>query len=461
MLEEKAVGELQERLRGRTVGPLDSGYDEARAVWNASIDRKPALVIYCEGPGDVQEAVRFGRRHDLLTSIRAGAHNVAGNATNDGGLVIDVRSMTDVEVDADTRTVSCGPGLIWAELDAATQEHALAVPGGLISTTGVAGFTLGGGFGWISRRFGLACDNLLSAEVVTADGEKIRASRTENADLFWGLRGGGGNFGVVTRFEFALAPVGPEVAAGLVFFPAERLAEVASFFSTFIEAAPDEVFMVLVMRLAPPAPFLPEEVHGKPVVAIGACYSGPSDAGMETLGPIKALKGSVADLIEPRPYLQFQSLLDASWTPGFQNYWKAEYLAGLPASAADVLAENLTTITSPLSDFKIATLGGAIARVDPFETAYSFRSAPFVLNVNSRWSEHGEADKHVAWTRSLWEQMRPYSGGGVYVNFMGEEGEDRVRAAYGDETYERLARVKAKYDPDNFFRMNQNIKPAT
>jgi FAD/FMN-containing dehydrogenase len=453
-----------ERLRGRVAGqvmtPRDPGYDEARRVWNASIDRHPALIARCTGVADVRAAVRFAREHDLLVAVRGGGHNVAGNGTCDGGMVIDLSPMKGVRVDPAARKAWAQGGLVWRELDRETQAFGLAVTGGLVSSTGVAGYTLGGGIGWLQRKFGLAIDSLASADLVTADGELLHVSPDDHAELFWGLRGGGGNFGIVTSFEFDLHPVGPEVVAGLVFHRGDDLPEVARYFRDFMERAPDEVTLLLVHRLAPPAPFLPEEVHGTPVVALAGMHAGPPERAERDLAELKGFGRPIVDLMQRRPYTQFQSMLDASWPPGFQNYWKAEYLAGLPDPAFEVLAAGLAGITSPLSDFKIAALGGAVSRVGEDDTAYSHRGAPFVLNINARWTQPQDADRHVAWTQDLWQAMRPWSAGGVYVNFLGDEGQDRVRAAYGERKYERLVALKNRYDPTNFFRLNQNIQPT-
>jgi FAD/FMN-containing dehydrogenase len=455
---------IVERLRGRFAGaaitPRDAGYDHARRVWNASIQRYPALIARCTGVADVIAAVRFARERDLLVAVRGGGHNVAGNGTCDGGLVIDLSPMKGVRVDPVARRVQAQGGLVWKELDRETQAFGLAVTGGLVSSTGVAGFTLGGGIGWLQRRYGLAIDSLVSADLVTADGELLHVSADDHAELFWGLRGGGGNFGIVTCFEFDLHPVGPQVVAGLVFHRREDSPQVARCFRDFMAQAPDEVTLVLVHRLAPPAPFLPKEVHGTPVVAVVGMHAGPPEQAEGDLAELKGFGRPIVDLLQPRPYTQFQAMLDASWTPGFQNYWKAEYLAGLPDPAFDVLADGLAQITSPLSDFKIGALGGAVARVGEDDTAYSCRSAPFVLNINARWSDPQDADPHVAWTQDLWQAMRPWSAGGVYVNFLGDEGQDRVRAAYGDRKYQRLVALKNRYDPTNFFRLNQNIQPG-
>jgi FAD/FMN-containing dehydrogenase len=454
-----AVGALADRLQGQLILPGHDDYDRARRVWNGSIDRHPALVVRCAAVADVRAAVRFAREQDLLIAVRGGGHNVAGSGTCDGGIVIDLSPMKEVRVDPAASTTWAQPGLLWRELDAQTQAYGLAVTGGIVSTTGVAGFTLGGGIGWLHRPYGLTVDNLVAADVVTASGELVRASEDNNPDLLWGLRGGGGNFGVVTTFEFRQHPVGPELMAGLVFYRAADLMPVVRGYREIMATAPDELTLFLVLRRAPAAPFLPPDVHGRPVIAIVGCYVGPLDEGERALAPLSTLAPPVANVMQPRQYVQFQSMLDGSWAEGFGNYWKAEYLTGIPDEALDILAEHLKDISSPLSDFKFAALGGAAGRVPPGATAFAHRTVPFILNINSRWSLPGDPEPHVAWTRRLWEAMQPFSAGGVYVNFMGDEGSDRVRAAYGEQTYRRLVALKNRYDPDNAFRLNQNIPP--
>ncbi len=450
---------LQDDVRGKVILPGDENYDKARQVWNGAIDRRPAMVVRCAGVADVLASVRYAREKDLLVAVRGGGHNVAGSATCDGGMVIDLSAMKAVRVDPAARTAWAQPGLLWRELDAETQAFGLAVTGGIVSTTGVAGFTLGGGLGWLHRPYGLTVDNLTGADVVTAAGELIRVSEESNPELLWGLRGGGGNFGIVTTFELKQHPVGPEVMGGLVFYHAKDLAKVVRGFRDLMLAAPDELTLFLVMRKAPAAPFLPAEVHGQPVVAVVGMYAGSLQEGAKAMAPLAGLAAPIVNLMQPRRYTQFQSMLDGSWAEGFGNYWKAEYLTGIPDEAMDILAHYLDRITSPLSDFKFATLGGAAGRVAPDATAFAHRGAPFVLNINARWALPGEDTPHVAWTRELWEAMQLYSAGGSYVNFMGEEGADRVRAAYGDTTYKRLVALKNTYDPENVFRLNQNIAP--
>ena len=456
----RAVSGLRDALRGEVIVPGDDGYDRARRVWNGSIDRYPALVARCRGGADVLAAVRFAGDHGLPLAVRGGGHNVAGTGTCDDGIVVDLSLMKLARVDAAARTALAAPGLRWGELDLQTQRFGLAVPGGIVSTTGIAGFTLGGGIGWLHRAFGYTVDNLVAADVVTADGRLVRADAKVNPDLYWALRGGGGNFGIVTMFEYALHAVGPDLLAGLVLYRAEDLAPVVRGYRDLMATAPDELTLFLVLRQAAAAAYLPAEMHGRPVVAIVGCFAGPPEAGARAMAPLRDLAEPVADLMTVRPYLEFQSISDGWWTEGFGNYWKAEYLTGISDSALDVLAEYLDGITSPLSDFKVNALGGAAGRVPEDDTAVAHRDAPFVLNINARWPLTDAPDRHIAWARDLWEAMRPYSAGGSYVNFLADEGADRVRAAYGEATYRRLVTVKNAYDPDNLFRLNQNIPPS-
>jgi len=452
------VGELRSRFRGALITPDDDGYRGAAAVWNGSIRRRPALVARCTGTADVVTALEFARRHDLVTAVRGGGHNIAGNATCDGGLVIDLSGLRTVRVDPARRRAYVDPGCVWGDVDHETQAFGLAVPGGIVSTTGVAGFTLGGGFGHLTRRFGFASDNLTGADVVTADGRFLRASATENEDLFWAIRGGGGNFGAVTAFEFQLHRAGPEVLGGLIFHAAERAPSLLRFLRDYLPSSSEDLTVFTVMRKAPAAPFVPPEFHGQPVIANLVVHSGDPTQAERDLAPLRSFAEPLADLVSRRPYTAVQALTDASWAPGFENYWKSDYLMGIPDGAIEVLTEHLATITSPLSDFKIAYLGGAAARL-PDDSALSHRKLPFLLNINTRWPLGDAPEPHIAWTRSLFERMRPFSEGKVYVNFLMDEGQDRVRAAYGPEKYERLVAVKRRYDPENFFSLNQNIKP--
>lgn len=452
------VDELRSRFRGALITPDDGGYEAAASVWNGSIRRSPALVARCTGTADVIAALEFAQRHDLLTAVRGGGHNIAGNATCDDGLVIDLSGLRTVRVDRARRRAYVDPGCVWGDVDHETQTFGLAVPGGIVSTTGVAGFTLGGGFGHLTRRFGFASDNLAGADVVTADGRSLHASATENEDLLWGIRGGGGNFGVVTTFEFRLHAVGPEVLGGLIFHKAERAPSLLRFLRDYLPSSSEELTVFTVMRKAPAAPFVPADFHGQPVIANLVVHSGDPTQADRDLAPLRTFAEPLADLVSRRPYTAVQALTDASWAPGFENYWKSDYLIGIPDGAIEVVTEHLATITSPLSDFKIAYLGGAAARL-PDDSALSHRDLPFLLNINTRWPLGEAHEAHIEWTRSLFKGMKPFSEGKVYVNFLMNEGQQRVRAAYGPQKYERLVDIKRRYDPDNFFRLNQNIKP--
>ena len=459
VLDRDRVGAWLAGFRGQAVLPGDDDYDEARKVWNGSIDRRPAAVLRCAGVADVLAGLDMVRTLGLPVAVRGGGHNVAGFGTCDDGIVLDLSPMSSVRVDPQARVARVEPGAVWAEVDRETQAFALAVTGGVMSTTGVAGFTLGGGIGWLQRKLGLACDNLRAAELVTADGTLVHASERENPELLWGLRGGGGNFGIVTSLELDLHPVGPQVFSGLVAWPAAQARDVLAFFRDFTATAPDEVTAIALCRTAPPAPFLPADVHGTPIVAVAACYAGPVADGEEALAPLRAFGAPAGDALGPKPYVAFNAMFDGSWAPGYENYWKSEYLAGLPDASLDVFADFALRHTSPLSDFKIAHLGGAIARVGEDDTAYGHRHAPYILNINTRWADRNETDHHVAHTQRLWRAARPFSHGGAYTNFLGDEGVDRVRAAYGETTFARLQALKRTYDPDNFFRLNQNIPP--
>ncbi len=417
------------------------------------------MIARCTGAADVIAAVNFARAHSLVLAVRGGGHNVAGHALCDAGLVIDLSQMRGVQVDPRARLARVQPGVTLGDLDHETQVFGLATPLGMVSQTGVAGLALGGGFGWLSRKYGLACDNLISADVVTADGQFVTASQQEHTDLFWAVRGGGGNFGVVTSFTFQLHPVGPTVMAGMVLYPMEQAREVLHFYRDYAAAAPDDLTTAAVLRQAPPAPFLPQHIHGKPVIGIAACYSGSIEEGERTIRPLKDFGAPVADLIKPIPFVQFQSLLDSSSLAGRHYYVKAEYLPGLNDTAIETIISYASHLSSPLTAVLIPQLGGAISRVDEQATAAGNREAQFLLNIQSCWLEPDESPRHIQWTRQFWSAMRPFSTGGVYVNMLSaDDGEERTAAAYGIN-YHRLMALKSKYDPGNLFRVNHNIKP--
>ncbi len=457
--DDAALADLARHFRGELIRPGDPQYDAARRIWNGAIDRHPALVACCTGVADVQAAVRFARERDLLVALRGGGHNVAGTAVCDGGVVIDLSPMKGMWVDPAARTARAQPGLLWGEFDREAQAFGLGTPGGIITHTGIAGLTLGGGLGWLMRRHGLTADNLLSADVVTADGEFLRTSAGEHADLFWGLRGGGGNFGVVTSFEYRLHPVGPIVLAGVILHPAARARDVLGFYRDYIASAPDELTTIVVLRMAPPAPFLPPGVHGQPVVVIGACYAGPVEEGERAVAPLRRFGDPLVDLIRPTPYVSHQGLFDPTAPHGLGYYWKSEYVPSLSDALIDTFAAHAWRVVTPESYTIIFHLGGAVGREDPEGSAFEDRRAAHAVNIDAVWSEPARAPACIAWTRDFWEAVRPYSTGRVYVNFLGEEGQDRVRRAYGEAKYERLQVLKRKYDPTNFFRLNQNIRP--
>jgi FAD/FMN-containing dehydrogenase len=452
--------EFEDGLHGSLVRPGDDSYDEARSIWNGVHDCRPAVIARCADAADVRHAVGFARSEGLEVAVRGGGHSIPGFSTCDDGIVIDLSPMKGIEVDVAGRTATAEGGVLWQEFDAATQEHGLATTGGLVSTTGIAGFTLGGGIGWLMRKHGLACDNLRSAEVVTADGQVLTASETENADLFWGLRGGGGNFGIVTAFEFDLHPVGPTVTAGAVFYPGERAEEIMRFYRDFVRDLPDELTTLVNLLTAPPAPFLPEAWHGKKLVALIGCYSGDADEGAKAMQPLRELGDPVADLVGPMPYVQMQSLIDALWPHGTKAYMKAGYLRELDDHAIETAAHHHQEATSPASEIHIQHFGGAVARVGEGATAYGERQAPFVLNAIAVSHEPGALDTHVEWAQRFYAAIEPSLTGGAYINFLSAEGGERVQAAYGAEKFARLRALKDRYDPTNLFRLNQNIPPS-
>lgn len=450
---------LRDQVRGRVLALGDEGYDDARSLFNAMIDTRPAVIVQCAGAEDVQAAIAFGRDTELPTAVRAGGHSVAGMSTVDGGLVIDVRNMKGITVDPVARTARCGAGLTWSEFDAATQRHGLATTGGRVSTTGVAGLTLGGGSGWLERKHGLTCDNLIAVELVTADADPIRASREEHPDLFWALHGGGGNFGVATAFEFQLHPLGPIVLAGLLIFPGDRGLEVTELVREAIGSdAPEELALAVVYLTGPPEAFVPPELQGRLCTAVAFLWAGSSpDDGAPYADRFRAL-GPAVDLVGPIPYTQFQRMIDDP--PGLRNYWTADYLDGLGDDAIDVFVGHSLRMPVPSACQSILfPWGGAIARVSADDTPMAQREAAWVAHPFALWERPEDDERHVEWARALSADLKRFGSGGVYLNFIGDEGQDRVRAAFGD-SYARLARIKAAYDPDNFFRRNQNIRPA-
>jgi FAD/FMN-containing dehydrogenase len=447
-------------FNGEVLRPDDAGYDDARKVFNGMIDRRPALIARCADADDVVAAVNLAREHDLPLSVYGGGHGVTGSAVVDAGICVDLRGMHAVEVDPDAAKARVGGGAIWGEVDAATQEHGLAITGGRVSGTGVGGLTLGSGSGWLDRKLGFTCDNLIAAEVVTADGSKVTASEAENSELFWGLRGGGGNFGVVTAFHFRLHPVGPIVLGGMLMYPAEMAGDLTRFFRDFMLEAPDEVGTGLAFISAPPLDFVPEPVRGKPVVGVVVCYSGPPEEGEEVMRPLREFGPPALDMVQPMPYTAVQQLLDPPNVKGMQNYWTADFLADLPDEAVDVLVGHATNPVSPMSQVILVPGGGAVARVDEEATAFGQRKAPWNVHYLSMWPDPADTEQNIAFTRGLATAMKPWTTGRAYLNFIGDEGIGRVEAAFGTEKYERLQALKDEWDPENLFRHNQNIPPT-
>jgi len=448
-------------VRGPVLTPGADGYDEARAIWNGLIDRRPALIVQCTGAADVVDSVNFAREHDLLLSIRAGGHNVAGNAVNEGGLVIDLSAMRGVHVDPSTQTVRVQAGATLGDLDRETQLHGLAVPAGVVSTTGVAGLTLHGGAGHLRRKHGLSIDSLLSVDIVTADGQMRTASATENENLFWAVRGAGSNFGVVTSFEFRAHPVGPMVMVGAIFYPADDAPQLLRAWRDYVTTAPDELSSLALLWSIPPGEPFPEEHHGKPVVVVAACYCGSVEEGEPVVQPLRELGQPLVDMSGPWPWLGLQSGFDALFPKGGFYYWKSRELAALRDEAIDVIADFGARRPSPLTDIVVWHHGGAMSRVGETETAYGGRDAAFLVTGEASWNDPALTDEAIGWGRAFWDAIGPHSTGGVYLNFagLGEEKEALVKAGYG-ANYERLVALKAKYDPTNLFRMNLNIPPA-
>ena len=450
-IDEATVQEYRARLRGALLGPGDTGYDAARQVWNGMIDKRPALIARCAGVADVIQAVTFARTHNLLVSVRGGGHNITGSAVCDGGLMIDLSPMKGIRVDPARRTVQAQGGVTWAELDHDTQAFGLATTGGFVPSTGIAGLTLGGGFGYLMRRFGLACDNLLSVDVVTADGQLRTASASENADLFWGVRGGGGNFGVVTALEYRLHPLGPMVLGGLILHPIARAREVMQFYRAVTSTVPDELTIQLGVVTLP---------DGQQVVAFITCYSGPLAQGEEVIQPLRAFGPPLGDMVAPLPYTAVQALGGPLYPAGRLNYWKSSFLHDLSDAAIETMIAHCAAVPSPFSGAFLELLGGAMSRVGPHETAFGDRSAPYSLIITGAWEDPAASARNIQWTRDFWTAMQPFAKEGVYVNYLDRGEEDRIKAAYGAETYKRLIAVKNTYDPTNFFRLNHNIAPT-
>ena len=454
VLQESAIYDFETSLHGALRRPGETGYDDARHIWNGMIDRRPALIACSHGIADVINSVNFARTHELLVAVRGGGHNVAGSAVCDGGLMIDLSGMKSIRVDPERRTARAEPGVTWAEFDRETQTFGLATTGGQISTTGIAGLTLGGGWGHLARRYGLACDNLISADLVTADGSFLTVSTTQHPDLFWGLRGGGGNFGVITSLEYRLHPVGA-VMGGIVAYPMARAREVLRLFREFTAEAPDALACDIVLITMP---------DGTPVVGLVVCYTGPSEEGERLVKPLRTFGSLLMDGLGPMPYTTAQKLVDDFYPKGLQNYWKSSFLEEIGDEAIDTVVRYCANRPSPMCHGLIEhQLGGAVSRVDREETAFNHRDVQYSFMSIGQCSDPAEAESCIRWAREFWEAMQPYSTGGVYVNYLGreaDEGTERIKAAYGPEKYQRLQALKNKYDPTNLFRLNQNIRPV-
>jgi FAD/FMN-containing dehydrogenase len=446
-------------FRGHVVRPGDPDYDLHRKIWNGSFDKHPAVIVRCAGVSDVIAAVKFGRSSGLPVAVRSGGHSFPGLSVADDALMIDLSPMKGVRVDPEKRTVRVQAGVLLGELDKETQAFGLAVPSGIVTHTGVAGLTLGGGIGWIQRKHGLSIDKLVSVDLVTAEGEFVKASADENADLFWGVRGGGGNFGIVTEFEFNCVPLGPTILAGPVFWPMEQSGEVLRFYRDWVAEAPDELMTIVVHRKAPPLPFVPEELHGKPVVMVICCWAGDAVEGEKFIRPLKEFGSPVADVCMPKPFLTHQAMFDPAFVPGRWYYFKSCDVAELSDEIIDITVERSLKIKSPLTSFPIWQMGGAVSRVGDDETSFNGRGAAFTYNIGASTETSEGFDEEREWVRGFWSALEPWHEG-VYVNFLGDEGAERVRQAYGPEKFDRLRALKQKYDPGNFFRINQNISPS-
>jgi FAD/FMN-containing dehydrogenase len=457
-LDEVALATLRRGFRGQLIQAGDPGYDEHRAIWNGSIDRHPTLIARCAGVADVIAALRLARESGMPIAVRSGGHSFPGLSVCDGGVVIDLGLMRRIRVDPEGRTVRVQAGVRLGELDRETQAFGLAVPAGIVTHTGLAGLTLGGGIGWLMRKYGLTIDQLLSVDLVTADGELVTASATQNGDLFWGIRGGGGNFGIVTEFEFRLNPLGPTVVAGPIFWPMEDSPQVLRFYRDWIADAPDELTTIVVHRKAPPLAAVPPHLHGRPVVAVTVCYAGPIEDGERIVRPLRRFGTPLLDLCAPKPFVDHQAMFDPSFPSGYWYYFRSCDVAELSDEVIDITAEHAMRLRSPLTAFPIFHLGGAIARVGEDETVFSGRRAGHTFNINATTATTEGFDEEREWARTFWTALAPHHTS-VYVNFLMEEGEDRVRQAYGAAKYDRLKALKAKYDPTNLFRLNQNIRP--
>jgi FAD/FMN-containing dehydrogenase len=459
-LRPEVVKSLGKNIRGSVLVPADNGrYDEARKIWNGMFDRKPAVIVQCADTSDVVNAVNFAREHGLPLSVKGGGHHLAGTSVNDDGMVVDLSRMREVAVDAKSKTARVEGGALLSDLDKASSQHGMAVPAGIVSHTGVGGLTLGGGFGWISRKHGLTIDHLRSAQLVTADGGTVTASETENPDLFWAIRGGGGNFGIATSLEYNCASIGTDVFSGLIVKRFEDAPQFLRFYRDYVRGLPDEMTLWAILRKAPPLPFLPQEHHGKLVIALAFVYLGDPKQGEKLLDPVRKATPSLAEAVGLNPWVGWQSGFDALVPHGARNYWKSHDMPGLTDAVVDGISEYVSRVPSDESQVVLIHMEGATSRVPDDATAYPHRKVPFMVNVEARWHEAKDDEKVIAWAREFDTKIRK-DASGVYVNFLSEEGEDRVKEAYTPAAWKRLVDVKKKWDPNNFFHMNQNIRPA-
>jgi len=459
-LDKKQIDGFKAQVCGSVVTPGEPEYEAERSVWNGGVDRRPAMIVRCLGTQDVLAAVRFARAHRVSLSIRGGGHNIAGLAVCDDAVMLDMSRARGGWVDPVARVARAQAGCLLGDVDRETQLHGLAAPLGFVSNTGIAGLTLGGGFGYLTRRFGWACDSVRSMDVVTADARIVRASATENSDLYWALRGGGGNFGVVTSFEYELQAVGPDILGGAIAWPAEHAPRVLEQFRKLMSDAPPELTCVAALRKAPPAPWLAPAIHGKDMVAVFVCYSGPIEEGQRLIAPLKALGGTAGDVVQRRTYVSQQCLLDATQPKGRRYYWKSEYLAGHDPELLAAAAEHASRSVSPHSAIIVFPLDGALNRLPPGHSAAGNRDAKSLVNITASWEKPADDAANIEWARAAWRDLRRFSTGGTYVNMLTEEeGDERIRAAYG-ANYERLAAIKAAWDPDNVFHVNKNVRPS-
>lgn len=459
---EEKVNEFSANFGGRVVSDLDADYDQVRQLWNGMHDKKPAIIAQCSGVADVISAVNFARENNILVSVRGGGHNVAGSASNDGGIMIDLSQMKGIRVDPENKSVHAQGGVTLGELDRETQAFGLVAPSGVVSTTGIAGLTLGGGLGWLRKKYGLSIDNLISVDVVTADGHFLNASENQNSDLFWAVRGGGGNFGIVTSFEYRLYPVGPMVTLCAPFYPAEEALEILPIWKDFMDSSPDEISSSAMFWTIPPVPDFPAEVHGRRVVILAAVHCGPTEDGEKALKSLREISTPLVDLSTPIPWTMLQGMFDPFFPKGEQLYYfKSTYLNTLSDDAIEALVPKACNPPQPMILIAIWHIGGAMSRIGDEETAFTGRKSNYLFSVDAIWNGTENSGEVISYAREYLKDMEAFSPGGLYVNFagLGEEGEQLVKAAYG-KNYERLATIKSKYDPRNFFRMNQNIQPG-